>query len=211
LKLPGGKAAFWLDLLVSGLLPWLLYDYLQPRVGEAAALGWSAVPPGVLAVLELIVVRRIDAVSALSLGGIALSLLIVALGGDARMILVRESYITAAIGLVGLSSLAWRRPAPFLLAKAAAARGDLERERAFEQQWELAGIRRAMRMLTAVWSGGFVLEALLRGYLAWRLPSGDFLMLSPFVQYGSFGLLLAWTFWYRRRLLRPAGAYGAVQ
>jgi hypothetical protein len=198
--MPAGKAAFWLDVLVSGLLPWLIYQWVQPRLGELPALWWSAIPPTALALVELAWQRRVDAISALSLAGIVLSLVVMALGGDARMILVRESLITGAVGVVGLSSMCWPRPALFYLARAAACRGDSTRGAAFDANWALPGFRRALSGMTWIWSGGMVAEALLRCLLAWRLSAANFLLCSPFVQYGTLGLLMAWTIWYRVRL-----------
>ncbi|MBV8464993.1 MAG: hypothetical protein JO218_03515 [Burkholderiales bacterium] len=198
----------WLDLLVSGLLPWLVYQWVEPRYGEVRALWCSALPPAVLAVIELILVRRVDVISALSLGGIGVSLLIDGTGGDARMILVRESILTGAIGVMGLLTLLWRRPAAFLLARAAYSRGDVDRGGQFDANWQHVPFRRLMWMMTVVWSGGLVLEAVLRTALAWRVPADRFLALSPFVQYGTFALLFAWTWWYGRRL-RTAQSVGA--
>ncbi len=190
----------WLDLLVSGLLPWLVYQWVAPHYGEVRALWCSALPPAALAVIELILVRRVDAISALSLGGIGVSLVIDGTGGDARMILVRESILTGVIGVAGLMTLFWRRPAAFLLARAAFARGDLDRQAQFEVNWQHGPFRRLMWLMTAIWSGGLVLEALLRTALAWRMMADHFLAISPFVQYGTFALLFAWTWWYGRRL-----------
>lgn len=209
MKLTGAKAAFWLDVAISGVLPWLVYQWVEPRQGDVAALWWSAIPPALLAMVELAWQRRVDLISALSLAGIAVSLVVVGMGGDARMILVRESLITGAIGLVGVSSVLWPRPALFYLARAAASRGDASRALAFDGNWSLPGFRRALQAMTWVWSGGMVAEALLRVVLAWRLSAANFLLCSPVVQYGTLGLLFGWTIWYRSYLQRNVIA-GAV-
>ncbi|MBV8657852.1 MAG: hypothetical protein JO142_08540, partial [Burkholderiales bacterium] len=139
--LPGGirrlarNGPFWLDVLVSAVLPWVVYQWAVPHVGEARALWYSALPPALLAVLELCIQRRVDVISGLSLAGIGVSLVVDGMGGDARMVLVRESLITGGLGAVGLSSLLWRRPALFHLARAGAARGDTAREAEFDALW----------------------------------------------------------------------------
>lgn len=194
---------FWLDLAVSGFLPWLVYSWVEPRQGEVAALWWSAIPPAVMAVIELAWLRRIDAISALSLAGIALSLVVIGLGGDARMILVRESLLTGVTGLIGLSSAFWPRPAGYYLARAALGKGDAAREAAFEAQWQqVPAFGRSLSALTWAWSAGLVAEAAIRCAMAWWMRTTDFLLFSPFVQYGTFGVLMAWTFWYGARLRR---------
>ncbi|WP_374353847.1 VC0807 family protein [Chitinimonas sp.] len=202
MKLPALKSWLWLDLLVSAVLPWLVYQGLQPRYGEWIALWGSAIPPALLAVIELAWRRRVDVISGLSLAGIALGLLFVAMGGDARMVLVRESALTGALGLLGLSSLFWRRPALYYLARAAVGRGDAQRAAGFEQAATQPAFRQAMLGLTLIWSAGLVAEALLRGLLAWRLSVADFLLYSPVVQYGSFALMFAATLLYRKRMQR---------
>jgi len=53
-----------------------------------------------------------------------------------------------------------------------------------------------------VWCGGLVGETLLRAWLAWTWPVERFLVVSPFLSYGIFGGLTAWTFWYRSRRRR---------
>jgi len=193
---------FWLDVLVSAVLPWLVYQWAATRFGEARALWYSALPPACMAVLELIIQRRVDVISGLSLAGIGVSLVIDGVGGDARMILVRESLVTGGLGGIGLSSLLWPRPAMFHLARAGITRGNPGRELEFEANWGVPAFRRAMWVLTGVWSGGLVAEAVVRLVLVWRMPPGEFLAVSPFLQYGTMALLFGWTVWYQR-MRRP--------
>ncbi len=44
-----------------------------------------------------------------------------------------------------------------------------------------------------------VAEALVRGYLVFRLPTQTVLAISPVVQYTLIGGAVAWTVWYARR------------
>jgi hypothetical protein len=45
--------------------------------------------------------------------------------------------------------------------------------------------------------------------MAWTWPIERFLVVSPFIGYGIYGGLLAWTLWYRKKLRDRAG--GGVQ
>ncbi|UGA39025.1 hypothetical protein JOS77_05000 [Chromobacterium haemolyticum] len=92
------RAKLILEIIVNFLLPWLCYRYGEPRWGEAGALMFSALPPVLWSVVELLRFRRVDALSLLVLLGIGLSLLAMLLGGDARLLLLRESLITGLIG-----------------------------------------------------------------------------------------------------------------
>jgi hypothetical protein len=200
------NSQLWLDLLVSAVLPWFIYRWLVSAHSEAAALWWSMLPPAVLAVLELMMVRRVDLITVISLGGIVISLVIDGLGGDARMILVRESLFTGAAGFVGLSSLCWRRPALFYMARASLARGDAARGDAFEVNWSGPRFRRMMYWMTSVWSGGLVLEAVIRIGLSRWMSVEHFLIVSPFLQYGMFGFLGLATYCYALHVRKQAQA-----
>jgi len=66
-----------------------------------------------------------------------------------------------------------------------------------------------MRMMTAVWGVGLTGETAIRSWMAWTWPIERFLVVSPFIGYGIYGGLLAWTLWYRKKLRDRAG--GDVQ
>jgi hypothetical protein len=115
------RPAFAAELAVNLLLPWAAYRLALPHWGEVGGLIASAVPPTVWSIVGLVRFRRLDALSAIVLVGIALSLGAMALGGSARMLLMRESLASGAIGLAFLLSLFARRPLGFYLARASAA------------------------------------------------------------------------------------------
>ncbi|KMN83487.1 membrane protein [Chromobacterium sp. LK11] len=193
-----------LEIIVNFLLPWLCYRYGEPRWGEAGALMFSALPPVLWSVVELVRFRRVDALSLLVLAGIGLSLLAMLLGGDARLLLLRESLITGLIGCGFLLSLALRRPLVFYLARATLARESAQGRERFEQLWRLDGFRRAIQRMTLWWGLGLSLEAGGRAYLAWTWPVERFLLVAPFISYGVMGGLCLMTLLYRRRMRREA-------
>ncbi|MEW9899506.1 VC0807 family protein [Chitinivorax sp. PXF-14] len=200
-----------LELLVNGLLPWGAYTLARQYTGEFNAIALSALPPLLWSLLELARHRRVDAISITVLLGIALSLLAVLFGGDERLLLLREAGVTGLMGLLALSSLLWPRPVLYYLARATAGREDATGAAEFEAYWQTSpSLRRLMTAMTAVWSAGMVAEAGLRTVLLWTLTTERFLAVSPFVQYGCYGTLWAWTVWYRRRAL-PEAAEGPAQ
>lgn len=97
------KPGLVLELVANLLLSWLAYRLALPHWGEVGALYASAAPPLVWSLVEFVRTRRVDALSALVLFGIALSILTFALGGSARILLVRESLAAGAMGIVFLS------------------------------------------------------------------------------------------------------------
>jgi hypothetical protein len=193
------------ELGVNLVLPWLAYRLALPHWGELGALYASAVPPVIWSLVEFARTRRVDALSILVLLGIALSVVLMALGGSPRLLLMRESIASGAIGVVFLLSLALRRPLTFYLARATVAReGEGGAER-FEALWnERPALRRSVRLMTAVWGLGLIGENALRSWLAWHWPIERFLVVSPFIGYGIYGALTVWTLMYRKKLQRRA-------
>lgn len=205
------RPAFVAELAVNLLLPWVAYRLAQPHYGEVGGLIASAVPPVAWSIVELIRFRRVDALSAIVLLGIALSLLAMAFGGGPRVLLMRECLASGAIGVTFLLSLLARRPLVFYLARATVARETPEGVARFEQLWgERREFASAMRMLTTVWGLGLTADAALRMWLAATWPIERFLVVSPILGYGLFGGLMAWTFWYRTRMQRIRGTHGLL-
>jgi hypothetical protein len=197
------RPAFVLELAVNLLLPWLAYKLAAPHWGETGGLIASAVPPVLWSIVELARFRRVDALSLIVLIGIALSIGAMALGGSPRMLLLRESLVSGAIGVAFLLSLPMRRPLVFYLARATIARevaGGAERMDALWHERPFLAV--SMRTMTAVWGIGLTCETALRSWMAWTWPVERFLVVSPFIGYGIYGGLLLWTLWYRKALQR---------
>ena len=203
------RKALVIELLVNFLLPWLIYRYTQAQYGETHALILSAAPPLLWSGVELARFRRVDALSLMVLIGIVLSLGAMALGGDARMLLMRESLVSGVIGLAFLLSMFCRRPLIFYLARATVARESGWTHDAagrFDDLWEQRpALAKSLTLMSLVWGLGLLGETLLRAWLAWTWPVERFLLITPFLSYAIFGALAAWTFLYRQRMRRQAG------
>nr|WP_241013270.1 VC0807 family protein [Burkholderia sp. Tr-20355] len=190
-----------LELFVNLVLPWVAYRIAQPHFGETGALYASAVPPIVWSIVEFVRSHRVDAVAAIVLLGIVLSIIGMALGGSPRTLLMRESLASGTIGVVFLLSLFRTRPLIFYLARATVAREMDGGAAHFEAVWAAQpGLRQMLRRMTFVWGGVMTLEMLLRCWMVMTWPVERVLVVSPIVGYTVFGCLLAWTFWYRRRM-----------
>ncbi|MFM0394058.1 VC0807 family protein [Paraburkholderia phytofirmans] len=195
------RPGFVLELAVNFLLPWLAYRLALPHLGETGALIASAVPPIVWSLIELVRFRRVDALSVMVVAGIVLSVAAMALGGSPRMLLLRESLVSGAIGVVFLLSLPMRRPLIFYLARATVAREMEGGAARFEALWqERPALVSAMRLMTLVWGVGLTGETALRAWMALTWPIERFLVVSPFIGYGIYGGLTLWTFWYRKTM-----------
>lgn len=213
MKLSPGLVA---ELTVNLLLPWAAYRAALPYWGETGGLIASAVPPLVWSTVQLARFRRVDALSALVLFGIVLSIAAALAGGSARMLLMRESLASGAIGVAFLASLALRKPLVFHLARATLAREAHDGAARLDALWaERPTFVASMRLMTLVWGCGLVAENLLRAWMVWNWPVERVLVVAPFVGYGVYGALMMWTLWYRKVMranalagLPPGGALG---
>ncbi|QBD79019.1 hypothetical protein EPA93_24755 [Ktedonosporobacter rubrisoli] len=189
------------SILINGALPFIIYSLLTSytRMPEIWALLLSGVPPIIDSIVGVIRKRRIDLIAGIVLAGIAISLFLMLLGGSPRLYLVRESFFTGAFGLAYLVSLLFPRPLGFFFARHFATGNVPEKVAWFNSLWQYRGFRISMRVSTIVWGLAFVLEAIIRTALAFILSVQEFLLISPFVFYGTMGLVIVWTMLYSRK------------
>ena len=168
----------------------------------STALIASAVPPLLWSFYELVKTRRLDAISVIVVSAILLTVGATFMGGSARLIQIRDALVTGAIGVMFLVTLAMKKPMIFYLARATMARGTAAGAAEYERVWQCPGVPRVFRVLTVVWGTGLVLQTACMCWLAWIWPIGRYLLLSPFISFAMFGLLMAWSLGYIAR--RPA-------
>jgi hypothetical protein len=190
------------EILANFLAPYGVYEALSGHFGDTDALIASAVPPLLWSLYELVKTRRLDAVSVVVVTAILLTVGATFMGGSARLIQMRDALVTGGVGVMFLATLAMKRPMIFYLARATVARATVDGAEAYEQVWAQPGVPQVFRVLTLVWGFGLVVQTACMCWLAWIWPIGRFLLISPFISFGIFGLLMAWSLGYIAR--RPA-------
>jgi hypothetical protein len=196
-------------LIVDGLFPFLTYELLR-RVGasEVVALAIGAIFPAAKGVIDVRRQKHIDIIGAIVLIGIAVSVVSLLVNASPRVFLIRESFVTGAVGLLALVSFAWKRPLLFYVGRQFSTGNDPAAVAQFNGLWERPEARRVFRLLTAVWAFGWLGEFGLRIAMVLTLSVAQVLVLSPFVFNGiTFGLI-AWTVAYVRRQQRRHHAGG---
>ena len=194
-----------LEVVINGVLPFVIYTLTDARLGDVGALIASAVPPVLWSAVEFVRRRRVDALSILVLTGIVFSILALFGGGGAKFLQLRENLVTGAIGLVFLVSAAIRRPLIFYLARATMLRNSADEAASFEQMKDSDRFKRTMMIMTLVWGLGLAARTAAACALVFSVTIPTYLMLSPILGYASMGALAFWTFWYAR-LQRRLGA-----
>ena len=189
---------FVVELIVNVALPFLCYSLTQPKIGDVRALLVSSAPPILWSVASFVRKGRVDALSAIVLVGIALSLLAFLGGGSVRFLQLRENLVTGAIGLIFLVSAAIGKPLIYQLAIAGAARRSASAKAELEGFKDNVYFRRTMTLMTLVWGFGLLAATAVACVLVFALPIRTYLLVGPFVGYGFMGVLALWTLWYSR-------------
>lgn len=184
------------ELGANFLAPYLVYELLHKHCGDTKALMASIVPPLLWSLYELAKTRRVDALSTIVMASILFTVGATAIGGSARMIQIRDALVTGVIGVLFLLSLMLQKPLIFHLARAVMARNPDSDIPQIEALWAQPGGPHVFRVLTAVWGVGLVVQTTTLCTLAWIWTIGHYLLISPFVGYGFFGVLMLWSFWY---------------
>ncbi|MDB4868002.1 MAG: hypothetical protein JWR03_2335 [Cohnella sp.] len=186
------RAYVILTLLINGVVPWALYIWLSDYISSIAALSIATMVPLIDNVIHMAKHRKLDAFGSLMLFTFVLTIALVLMGGSEKILLVRESLITASVGLVFLGSLFFRRPIMYYLALRFIGNNE------FPASWNYAYFRFVMRLMTFVWGILLTAEATVRVVMVYQLSTERYLALSNFVLYGFIGAAVLWTVVYRR-------------
>jgi hypothetical protein len=201
---------FLWDIALNAGIPLLLYRLAKRYVStsEVVALMIAATFPLAKSTFELVRRRRLDPVAVIVLLGLAVSGVGVLMGGSARLLLIRESLFTGALGLACFGSLLLPRPLMFYFGRHFLAGDDPVARAEFDASWERPAVRSVHRLITVVWGSAFLGEFAIRVALVYTLPAAAVLVLSPVllgvITIGTF----IWTFAYVRRVRRRTAAAG---
>ena len=196
--------------LINFILPFLIYNNGEARLGAVWALIASSAPPILWSLVEFARHRRIDALSLMVVGGIVLSLLAMLGGGGVKFLQLREKLVTGVIGLTFLGSALIGRPLIYELARANMQRKSDEEAQQFEALQIHPGFRRTMTVMTLVWGLGLLVDSALSAGMVFVLSVRGNLIVSPILGYGTMGALTLWTFLYGKRAKRKGEARRAA-
>jgi intracellular septation protein A len=186
------------EILLGAVAPFATYQVATHfGASELAALAWGALFPLAGIAFGLARRHRLDVISAISLASI-----VVGLGGalllhNAQFLLVKDSLVSATIGLAFLGSLLAARPLIVLIARAQSP----ERAVVFDARWAEPAFRRALREMTVVWGVVLLAEATTRVVLSLLIPPAALLLVSPLLAATFLGPVGFWTV-HRRRSLK---------
>ncbi|MGW1056217.1 VC0807 family protein [Streptomyces sp. NPDC002521] len=167
----------------------LYYGLTAAGVSDLIALTAGAVVPGVATLVGYARTRRIDALGVFMTTMLVLSIVVSVVGGSARLLLVRDGWLTAVAGVGFLVSLRGRRPLAFGFSRRLLERRTTD-GRNWDELWEeVPGFRRIWRVTTVIWGIGLLVDSGIRTLMAYTLPVHLVPALNG-AQYGVFTLLM---------------------
>jgi hypothetical protein len=191
-------------LLLDVGLPVIAYYALHlAGASDFTALLVASAVAGVRVLWTAVRQRRFNAFATVMLLVYGVGLVLALATGDARTLLLRDSFVTASVGLVFLVT-AWIGSRPLTLA----ASESFAPGRAAEMAQEYATnpyFRRGHRLSSTVWGLGLIAEAVIRVPIVYLLPISVAVGLSEALLVIALVGLMVWNGWYVRRAQRRGG------
>ncbi|GAA3088391.1 VC0807 family protein [Streptomyces rectiviolaceus] len=160
-------------LVLDAAVPTASYYLLSKGfgMGTMAALAWSSVVPAGRTLWSVLKERRVNGFAALVLAANLVGLLLSLLAGDPRLMLAKDSGITATIGIAVLVSVAAGRPLMTVGLKPWVTKGNPLRTGVWERLIAERGrFARMERMFSVMWGVALFGEAAVRVVGAYTLP-----------------------------------------
>jgi hypothetical protein len=199
------------SLALNVAIPLLLYNICknQYHTSEVVALSVAAIFPICDSIFEAVLRHQLDLIAIISLLGSATGIVGVLLGGDAKLLLIRESFFTGALGLACFISFLLPRPLMFYFGRQMMAGRDAAKIATFNEKWKLPHVRFVHRLITFVWGCAFIGEFLVRVVLVYTLSPALVLIFAPIITTAIVVGTILWTFSYVRYVRRQAGVAGS--
>jgi hypothetical protein len=202
---PGGThRALSRTLLIELIAPLAIFYGLRALgTDQLLALLAGAVLPATRAAYGIVTRRRAGGVQIFVLGAMTLTVFTSLITGSPRVLLIRNAWGMAAMGVWMLLTLLARRP---FLYEATRIVLDEDRQRTWELNWErFPPLRHLLWVCSAVWGGACLVDAGLRVIMAVSLPVDLVPVLDDALLVVTIGVLLLFQRLYGRAYLRRHG------
>lgn len=197
--------AIAVDILLNATFPVIFYELSKRFVSpsEMTALILATTFPVAKSIFGLVRRAQLDPISILVLVAIAIDAIAIFFGGSPRLLLLRESMFSGAVGVACFVSLLLPRPMMFYFGRYFTGT-DPKRLAGYDAAWQFPHVRFAHRLITTVWGVVFVTELILRIILIYKIPAAAVLVLSPILLGSLTVATMIWTFRYATSVRRRA-------
>ena len=192
------KKSIIISILINAILPLITYKILINHIPSSiAAL------PIIDNIYHIIKEKKIDIFASLIILGFIVGIISMLFSGSQKLLLIRQSYITAVIGILFLISMFFPKPMIYYLAKKFINSQDKyakNNKSTIDEKCKNLHFRFSMKFLTFIWGICFVLEAVCNISLVFILSVSKYMLISPLVSYGFIGCATFITFFYRKKI-----------
>jgi hypothetical protein len=191
-------------LLIEVVAPLALFYGLRALgVNQFLALLLGAAVSAINAAHTIVTQRRVGGVTMFVLGTMAFTVVMSFITGDPRVLLIRNGWGFAAMGVGMLLTLFARRP---FLYEAARIVFDEDKQQTWAQNWErFPPFRHLLWVCSGAWGGACLIDAGLRVLMAFTLPIDLVPVLDNVLLVVTLGTILIFQRVYGRRYLRRHG------
>lgn len=198
------KKSIIISILINAILPLITYKILINHIPSSiAALIISTTIPIIDNIYHIIKEKKIDIFASLIILGFIVGIISMLFSGSQKLLLIRQSYITAVIGILFLISMFFPKPMIYYLAKKFINSQDKyakNNKSTIDEKCKNPHFRFSMKFLTFIWGICFVLEAVCNISLVFILSVSKYMLISPLVSYGFIGCATFITFFYRKKI-----------
>ncbi|CAG8514043.1 886_t:CDS:1 [Scutellospora calospora] len=195
-------------------LPLIIYFVVSKHLSTIISLIISGIPPTLSVIVNLIFRRQINVIGLLVITGFIAGIIVSVYQNDAKLFLLRESFVTGVIGLIFIITLIpikigsfKMRPLIFYNSKnleMGSLEGLTEDEPIpdrWERYWRLyPSFRRTFYVLTAVWGFGLLIEVPARIAIIYNTTVDQAIYTGSIVFYTWLGCLVLFTVIYSRAM-----------
>lgn len=198
------KKSIIISILINAILPLITYKILINHIPSSiTALIISTTIPIIDNIYHIIKEKKIDIFASLIILGFIVGIISMLFSGSQKLLLIRQSYITAVIGILFLISMFFPKPMIYYLAKKFINSQDKyakNNKSTIDEKWKNPHFRFSMKFLTFIWGICLVLEAVCNISLVFILSVSKYMLISPLVSYGFIGCATFITFFYRKKI-----------
>lgn len=198
------KKSIIISILINAILPLITYKILINHIPSSiTALIISTTIPIIDNIYHIIKEKKIDIFASLIILGFIVGIISMLFSGSQKLLLIRQSYITAVIGILFLISMFFPKPMIYYLAKKFINSQDKyakNNKSTIDEKCKNPHFRFSMKFLTFIWGICLVLEAVCNISLVFILSVSKYMLISPLVSYGFIGCAAFITFFYRKKI-----------
>ena len=185
----------FLGYVADAVLPMALY-YVLHRLGasDVVALAAGIAIALVATIVNTIRHKKLDRFGIIVLLEIALSIALLLLLKDRRLILAKPSFYSALAGFYMIATSLRGRPLTYEPVKNIGTKGDPQRAAAFDAAWnDSPQFRAALRTSAIGWGVAFLADAILRVVIVYTTPIDRAVWLSNVPHVAAIGILIAFS------------------